>query len=135
MNIKKRKKPAVIVFYVMAVIMGIYTIFTTYTSIAYIASMVSTQGLKVTDELSSVLGYIAAASIPSIFYTIVTFGMGYIIDKLDKISNKEEIINEVDIVNGNEEVDAIDENNEVEEDETTVSITKNDDEVDDNKER
>ncbi|MGL6107011.1 hypothetical protein [Romboutsia sp.] len=111
----KSKNPVVLVLYGVSILLGIYTIFTMYSSYTYISSLVA-QGLVITDELQSVITYFGTASIPYLFYSIATWAIGYIINKLNYISYEikktehedleEEIIIEdtIDVVNDEIEV-------------------------------
>lgn len=82
---KKSKNKISIVLYVVSILVGIYTLFTVYTSYTYISSLVAS-GLVISDELSNVISYYVQASSPYLFYTIVIWAIGYIINKLDSIS-------------------------------------------------
>lgn len=107
---KQRKNPIIFVLYAMAIIFGIYTIYSVYNSYVYISGLVS-QGLVISDELSSVITYYVGTSSPYLFYTIVIASMGYAIDKLNQIflgMNKCEEIEEEIIIEEN--------NNDMEED-------------------
>ena len=75
------------VMYVIAILLGIYTIFTMYNSYAYISSLV-TQGFVISDDIQSVITYCVGATAPYLFYTISTWSIGYIINKLSYITNE-----------------------------------------------
>ncbi len=136
---KKSKNPVVLAFYTISILLGIYTIFTIYTSYIYISSLGS-QGLVIKDELQSVINYFGTASLPFLFYSIATFAIGYIIDKLNYITNdmkkysSEEIITEEneEISEDIKEEAIIAENNEeISEDikEEAIIITENNEDI------
>ncbi|WP_315166710.1 hypothetical protein [Metaclostridioides mangenotii] len=109
---KKRKNAVVLALYTISILLGIYTIFTIYSSYIYISSLGS-QGLVIKDELQSVINYFGTASVPFLFYSIATFAIGYIIDKLNYITNDMKKFNREDI---KEEVINIDNNEDIRED-------------------
>lgn len=82
---KKSKNPVVIALYALSILVGIYTIFTVYNSYTYISSLVE-QGLVISDELANIIVYYVDASLPYLFYAIVIWSIGYIINKLSFIS-------------------------------------------------
>ena len=108
-NNKNSKKPAVIALYVISILFGIYAIFTMYNSYTYISSLVS-QGLSISEELLNVIEYFVGNSSPYIFYAIATWGIGYIVNKLNFISEGIKVENSVDLeaeimmVEANEEI-------------------------------
>ncbi|WP_297132894.1 hypothetical protein [Terrisporobacter sp.] len=89
-NNKKSKSPIVLVLYIISILLGIYTIFTLYSSYTYISELVS-QGLVISDELQNIINYIVGASVPYLFYAIGTWGIGYIINKLNYMTNIEKV--------------------------------------------
>ncbi|MGL4109010.1 hypothetical protein [Clostridium sp. LP20] len=93
-NNKESNQVISILLYVIAFITAVYTLFTIYASHEYISNLISTQGLVVSEQLVNVISYYINASMPYIFYTIATWGIGYIIYKLDNIKvyegNKED---------------------------------------------
>ena len=93
---KKGKNKISIVLYVVSVLVGIYTLFTVYTSYTYISGLVA-NGLVISDELSNVISYYVQASSPYLFYTIVIWAIGYIINKLDTISYEIKTSNNTEI--------------------------------------
>ena len=93
---KKINKKAIlpILLYVVAAIIAIYSIFTIYTSYTYISSLATAGSIVIKDQLADVINYYVSASIPYVFYAIVVWAIGYIINKLNSLSpsiiNKEE---------------------------------------------
>lgn len=93
---KKISKKAIlpIVLYVVAAIIAIYSIFTIYTSYTYISSLVTAGSIVIKDQLVDVISYYVSASTPYVFYAIVVWAIGYIINKLNSLTssiiNKEE---------------------------------------------
>lgn len=83
-NNKKSILP--IVLYVVAGIMAIYSIFTIYTSYTYISSLVSAGSISIKDQLVDVVSYYVSTSMPYVFYAIVVWAIGYIINKLNQLS-------------------------------------------------
>lgn len=120
---KKSKNPAVLALYAVSILLGIYTIVTVYNSYSYVSSLVS-QGLVISDELLNVISYFIENSAPYLFYTILTWGIGYVINKLNYISRNIKIENsaelEAEIVAESNE-DTITEAIETVNDEVTVS--------------
>lgn len=82
----KRKNTLSIVMYTIAILLGIYTIFTMYSSYTYISSLVD-QGFVIKDDIQNVITYCVGATVPYLFYTISTWSIGYIINKLSYITN------------------------------------------------
>jgi hypothetical protein len=122
---KKRKNPVVLALYTISILLGIYTIFTIYSSYTYISSLGS-QGLVIKDELQSVINYFGTASVPFLFYSIATFAIGYIIDKLNYITNDSKKFNSEDI---KEETIITDNNEDISEDikEEAIIVDNNED--------
>ncbi len=89
---KTNKKPVIIVLNVIAVLFGIYAIITMYSSYTYISELV-TQGLVIKDEILNVVSYYVTNSAPYIFYALATWAMGYIIGKVNTISESLIVIN------------------------------------------
>lgn len=104
-----KKSSIVIVLYTLSILIGIYTIFTVYSSYTYISSLVE-QGLVISDELQNVINYYVDASLPSLFYAIAIWGIGCIINKLNyitnevKSNNQENIIKETIVTESNEDI-------------------------------
>lgn len=106
-NNRNSKKPVVIALYVVSILFGIYTIFTMYNSYTYISGLVS-QGLSISEELLNVIEYFVGNSSPYIFYAIATWGIGYIVNRLNfisegiKVENREEADEEVAVADSEE---------------------------------
>ena len=85
---KKIRKKAIlpIVLYVVASIIAIYSIFTIYTSYTYISSLVTAGSIVIKDQLVDVISYYVSASTPYVFYAIVVWAIGYIINKLNSLT-------------------------------------------------
>lgn len=88
----KIKNPLAILMYIIAILLGIYTIFTMYNSYTYISNLVD-QGFVITDDIKSVITYCVGASVPYLFYTIAIWSIGYIINKLNYIINEIKLYN------------------------------------------
>lgn len=86
---KKLNKKAIIpiVLYVVAAIIAIYSIFTIYTSYTYISTLVTAGSIVIKDQLTDVINYYVSTSMPYIFYALVVWAIGYIINKLNNLSN------------------------------------------------
>ena len=95
---KKNNKTAIlpIVLYVVAAIIAAYSIFTIYSSYTYISSLVTAGTIVIKDQLADVISYYVSTSMPYIFYAIVIWAIGYIINKLNNLRpstiNREEKI-------------------------------------------
>ncbi|WP_434799660.1 hypothetical protein [Terrisporobacter vanillatitrophus] len=93
---KKGNKKAIIpiVLYVVAALIVVYSIFTIYTSYTYISNLVATGSIVIKNQLSDVISYYVSTSMPYVFYAIVVWAIGYIINKLNNLSpstiNKED---------------------------------------------
>lgn len=74
-----------IVLYVVAAIIAAYSIFTIYTSYTYISSLVTAGSIVISEQLSDVISYYVSTSMPYIFYAIVVWAIGYIINKLNNL--------------------------------------------------
>lgn len=90
----KKKSLISIVFYVLSAIMAVCLLITVYKAHTYVGSLVQ-QGLVIGDQLFNVVTYYMEAVIPYLFYTIITFGIGYIINKLDNRTNETTEVPEV----------------------------------------
>lgn len=84
---KKNNKTAIlpIVLYVVAAIIAAYSIFTIYSSYTYISSLVTAGTIVIKDQLADVISYYVSTSMPYIFYAIVIWAIGYIINKLNNL--------------------------------------------------
>ena len=84
---KKNNKIAIlpIVLYVVAAIIAAYSIFTIYSSYTYISSLVTAGTIVIKDQLADVISYYVSTSMPYIFYAIVIWAIGYIINKLNHL--------------------------------------------------
>ena len=102
----KIKNPLSMLMYIIAIFLGLYTIFTMYNSYAYISNLVD-QGFVITDDIKSVVTYCVGASVPYLFYTIAILSIGYIINKLNYIINEIKLYNNEII---REDVKLIDDN-------------------------
>ena len=99
------------VLYVISIIILAYTLLTIYNSHMYILSLVISGRLVVSESILTVITYYINSSLPYAFYSIATFSMGYIINRLN---NKNEV--EKDIKNDLEDFNKLNEDdNEVEE--------------------
>lgn len=84
-NSKENKSVIVKALYVVASIIGIYTLFSIYNSYTYISGLVNKNGLVISEQLMSVISYYINASMPYAFYAIAIWGISYIIHKLDNL--------------------------------------------------
>ncbi|MEW9080728.1 hypothetical protein [Terrisporobacter glycolicus] len=97
---KKGNKKAIIpiVLYVVAALIAVYSIFTIYTSYTYISSLVAAGSIVIKDQMAQVISYYITTSMPYVFYAIVVWAIGYIINKLNNLSpstiNKENVKSE-----------------------------------------
>ena len=83
---QKTKNPISIALYIVSALFGIYTILTVYNSYSYITTLTAL-GLVISEELLNVISYFVENSAPYIFYALATWAMGYIISKVNYISN------------------------------------------------
>lgn len=81
MKLLEKSKVVAIVFYVIAALFLIYTIFTIITTIQYLASVVDS-GMYVTITASDMISAFVGQVGPYLFYTVVTFACGYVIQIL-----------------------------------------------------
>lgn len=130
---KKIRNPISIVLYVVSALFGIYTILTMYNSYSYITTLTA-QGLVISEELLNVISYFVENSAPYIFYAIVTWAIGYSINKLNFIANNIVIENNVDsiediVIEETSEVMPVEEVQTIEEEIVTVE----DSNIDENK--
>ena len=93
---KKIKNPVAIIMYVISILLGVYTIFTMYTSYTYISSLVA-QGLVISQELPSVISYCVGGSVPYLFYAVSFWAIGYFINKIEYIISEIKKVNSNDI--------------------------------------
>ena len=80
-----KKSVLPIILYVLAVLIGVYSIFTMYSSYTYILGLVEIGSVVVSEQLTDVISYSVSASLPYIFYAVATGTMGYIISKVNEI--------------------------------------------------
>ena len=109
---KTKKKPIVLALYFLSIVIGIYTLFTIYSSYTYISMLVSKKGLVISEQLGSVVSYYMNASIPYLFYTISIWGIGYFINNLNILIKNNEPNNyslksdNIDIGKGEDDLDS-----------------------------
>lgn len=75
-----------VVLYVVAAITALYSIFTIYTTYNYISTLVTSGNIVIKDQLSEVISYYVNTSMPYVFYALVIWAIGYIINKLNNLS-------------------------------------------------
>ncbi len=85
---KKGNKKAIIpiVLYVVAALIAVYSIFTIYTSHTYISSLVAAGSIVIKDQMKDVISYYVSTSMPYVFYAIVVWAIGYIINRLNNLN-------------------------------------------------
>ncbi|MGL4796528.1 MAG: hypothetical protein ACRDB0_00035 [Paraclostridium sp.] len=105
-DIKKFTKIS-IALYSCSLIMVICTVFIIYKSNTYISSLVS-QGFNPSREIAEVINYYLSTVTPFIFYTIVLFALGYIVQKINVIIQDKELI-----ISKNELLDKISKDDEI----------------------
>ena len=105
-NSKENKRVIVKVLYVVASIIGIYTLFSIYNSYTYISGLVNNNGLVISEQLMSVISYYINASIPYGFYAIAIWGIGYIIHKLDNLKIYESNSEDESIIEEDKSIEA-----------------------------
>ncbi|MBM7833382.1 hypothetical protein [Clostridium sardiniense] len=91
-----------IVFYVMAGLMILYSIFTLVNSYDYISELVNQGRISIKYQFKEVIIYYMNACMPYVFYSIVFGAIGYIINKLECI-RKEKNNKHDNIINCNKE--------------------------------
>ena len=84
---KKSTNKAVlpIIFYVVAALIGVYAIYTMYSTGAYIKDAMDAGSVTLPDQLSDIVTYFISQSLPNVFYAMVTWAIGYGVSKLTKI--------------------------------------------------
>lgn len=80
-EVKKRNK-ASLALYIVAVLFGIYAIFSLINSTLYISNLISTQYITVSESLTDIIVYFVTNSAPYIFYAAALGGIGYLVEKV-----------------------------------------------------
>ena len=114
---KSNKKSKMSIFlYVLALLFLAYTAFSAYDAYNYVNQLVSYGNIDMSTQMMEVISYYVNILAPFVFYTVVTWSMGYIISKINYISNHLIPVNtEIDVVkeaNIVEETNVIEETNE-----------------------
>lgn len=70
------------VIYFIAIILGIYFLFTLYASHQYISSLVSANKIVPHQQLKQIIAYYMESSSPYLFYSVSLIGIGTILNEL-----------------------------------------------------
>ena len=86
-NTTKKKSSSVIVwiFYVLAILMLALTCYMVYSAISYLANYASQYGTTLSSMKGDVFQYILQQAAPYLTYTILIFGIGKVLDTVNKI--------------------------------------------------
>lgn len=105
---KSNKKSKISIFlYLLAVLFLAYTVFSAYDAYNYVNQLVSYGNIDMSTQMMEVISYYVNILAPFVFYTVVTWSMGYIISKINRISNH--------LIPVNTKIDAVEETSIVEE--------------------
>lgn len=74
----KKKNKASLALYIVAVLFGIYAIFSLINSSLYISNLISTQYITVSESLTDIIVYFVTNCGPYIFYAAALGGLGYL---------------------------------------------------------
>ena len=86
-NRLNKKNKMSIFLYVLSTLFLAYTVFATYDTYNYVNQLVSYGNIDMSTQMPEVISYYVSTLAPFIFYTVVTWSMGYIINKINCISN------------------------------------------------
>lgn len=86
-NRLSKKNKMSIFLYMLSTLFLAYTVFATYDTYNYVNQLVSYGNIDMSTQMPEVISYYVSTLAPFIFYTVVTWSMGYIINKINCISN------------------------------------------------
>lgn len=104
----KGKRKIVIVLKIMAVIMGMLSIFNLYMANRYIDGLVG-QGFKISSQLPEVINSYVTTIAPYVFYGLVLFALAIIIENRSTRLIEDRNINKLDERDKIQETDVVDE--------------------------
>lgn len=78
----KKKNKASLALYIVAVLFGIYAIFSLINTALYISNLISTQYITVSESLTDIIVYFVTNCGPYIFYAAALGGMGYLVEMI-----------------------------------------------------
>lgn len=76
----KKKNKASLALYIVAVLFGIYAIFSLINTALYISNLISTQYITVSESLTDIIVYFVTNCGSYIFYAVALGGMGYLVE-------------------------------------------------------
>lgn len=76
----KKKNKTSLALYIVAVLFGIYAIFSLINTALYISNLISTQYITVSESLTDIIVYFVTNCGPYIFYAAALGGMGYLVE-------------------------------------------------------
>ena len=85
---KKNKSNIIpIILYVLAGILAVYSIYKIYDTYKYVQALVAYGSIDPTTQMTDIVNYYISAVSTYMFYAIVVWGIGYIISKLNTLTN------------------------------------------------
>lgn len=91
-----------IFLYLTAILFFGYSIYSIYDTYNYVNQLISYGSIDMTTQLGDVVSYYIGTSAPFLFYAIVTWSVGYIVNKVNCISSylmpvntKENVVEEI----------------------------------------
>lgn len=78
----KKKNKASLALYIVAVLFGIYAIFSLINTALYISNLISTQYIMVSESLTDIIVYFVTNCGPYVFYAAALGGMGYLVEMI-----------------------------------------------------
>lgn len=109
-NKTNKKSVLSIVLYVVAAILAIYSVYKIYDTYNYVNALVSYGSVDPSTQMADIVNYYISAVSTYAFYAIVVWALGYIISKLNTLTNALASANTTDSVEvESEDIKAADE--------------------------
>ncbi|WP_195270078.1 hypothetical protein [Eubacterium sp. 1001713B170207_170306_E7] len=93
----KKKNKASLTLYIVAVLFGIYAIFSLINTALYISNLISTQYITVSESLTDIIVYFVTNCGPYIFYAAALGGLGYLVEMAARSGRAETPLDEMQI--------------------------------------
>lgn len=78
----KKKNKASLALYIVAVLFGIYAIFSLINTALYISNLISTQYITISESMTDIIVYFVTNCGPYVFYAAALGGMGYLVEMI-----------------------------------------------------
>ena len=118
MKKKKRVKAGSIALYVLAVVLLCYGAYMFYSAYAYVSEYYGYQGMSIMENLGEALQYMVSQSCLYVFYSILFYVSGVLLQKLNDLLQYVSCSEQIDVQEENDEVLPVEEA--VSEEETVI---------------